>query len=138
MPMLFESDYRYLAGIGMEYVEDEESRFLIFKNFPLPAGVYVSGGAPRDAVDVLYVIPPNYNTEGGDMFWVHPQLERADGKAIPNVNGPGQDSRTHAGIEYLRWSRHWNNRPWKPKVDNIEKIIDRVTWAFAIPDATRS
>jgi hypothetical protein len=86
-------------------------------------------------VDVLYVIPPNYNTEGGDMFWVHPYLERADGKAIPNATGTGVDTRTSNGIEYLRWSRHWNNRPWKPKVDNVQKIVDRITWAFAKPDA---
>ncbi len=138
MPLLFESDYRYLADIGMEFVEDEGSRFLIFKNFPLPKGVYVGSGGSRDAVDVLYVIPPNYNTEGGDMFWVNPQLARADGKPIPNVSGPNDDSRTHAGIEYLRWSRHWHNRPWRPKVDNVEKIVDRITWAFALPDATRS
>lgn len=138
MPLLFETDYRYLADNGMDYVEAEEPRFVIFKSFPLPAGIYVADGAPCEAVDVLYVIPPNYNTEGGDMFWVHPMPTRADGKPIPNVSGPGQDSRTHAEVEYLRWSRHWNNRPWRPKIDNVEMIIDRLTWAFALPDAKRS
>lgn len=135
MPLLFDSDYEYLEAHRLEVLEDEASRFLIFRNFPLPKGVYTADGEPRDAVDVLYVIPTNYNTAGGDMFWVHPRLQRADGKVIPNTSGPGEDSRTHAGIEYVRWSRHWNNREWKPKVDNIQKIVDRITWAFVHPDA---
>lgn len=137
MPLLFETDYQYLGGIDLDYVEDEASRFLILKKFLLPPGVYRANGHPRAAVDVLYVVPPNYNVEGGDMFWVNPQLERIDGKPIPNISGPGQDSRTHNEVEYMRWSRHWNNRPWRPKVDNIQMIVDRITWAFKHPDAER-
>jgi len=135
MRLLFDEDYAHLKDCGLAYVEDEPQRFLIFKDFPLPAGVYVGGGAPRDSVDVLYVVPPNYNTEGGDMFWVYPYLSRPDGRPIPAVNGPGQDSRMSGGIEYLRRSRHWNKKPWKPKVDTVSRIVDRLTWAFANPDA---
>jgi hypothetical protein len=138
MPLLFNSDYAYLKEIGRNYVEDEGSRFLILKDFPLPEGVYKSGEIPCSVVDVLYIVPPNYNTEGGDMFWVNCRLARVDGQAIPNISGPGEDSRIHGGIEYLRWSRHWNNKPWRPKVDNVQKIIDRLTWAFANPDAKRT
>lgn len=137
MALLFDDDYRFLAEVGIDHTEDEPSRFLIFKDFSLPGNIYVANDLPRTAVDVLYVIPPNYNTAGGDMFWVHPRLYRANGEPIPNANGPGEDSRTFAGIEYLRWSRHWNNRPWKPKIDNIRTIVDRLTWAFANPDAKR-
>lgn len=138
MPLLFDGDYAYLQEIGQAHVEDEASRFLIFLNFPLPQGIYKSGGMVLSAVDVLYVIPPNYNTEGGDMFWLNLKLERVDGHPIPNISGPNEDSRTSNGTEYLRWSRHWNNKPWRPKVDNIEQIIGRLTWAFANPDAKRS
>lgn len=140
MGLLLDEDYVYLTEIGLKYVEVAEPRFLIFRNFVLPGGVYKSGSEVKNAVDVLYVIPTNYNASGGDMFWVYPYLERVDGKAIPNVNvgGPGQDSRSHDGIEYLRWSRHWHNKPWIPKVDNVQKIVDRITWAFAHPDAKRT
>lgn len=138
MALLFESDYQFLTANGLQTMEDEEQRFLIFKDFRLPGGMYQSGGQPVSAVDVLYIIPPNYNTEGGDMFWVSCRLERVDGVAIPNISGPGEDSRTHQGVEYLRWSRHWHNRPWQPKVDDIQKIVDRLTWAFQVPDAQRT
>lgn len=137
MALLFDADYAHLAEVGQDVEEDEASRILIFKEFALPSGVYTADGTPRDSVDVLYVLPDNYNTEGGDMFWVRPQLARADGVAIPNINGPGEDSRTFRDEEYLRWSRHWNNRPWKSKVDDIRTIMDRLTWSFANPDAKR-
>jgi hypothetical protein len=138
MPLLFDSDYEYLNETGQNYVEDEASRFLILKGFLLPSGVFKVGENTRSAVDVLYIIPPNYNTEGGDMFWLDCRLERVDGQPIPAISGPGEDSRTFAGVEFLRWSRHWHSKPWRPKVDNIEQIVSRLTWAFANPDAKRT
>ena len=133
MSLLFDADYQYLNENNLRYEEDESSRFLILREFPLPGGIYLANGQPTTVVDILYVIPSNYNTEGGDMLWLHPALSRADGIAIPNANGPGEDSRTYQGVEFVRWSRHWNNRPWQPKVDAIAKIIDRLTWVFANP-----
>jgi hypothetical protein len=91
MSLLFDSDYEYLKETGQDCVEDEASRFLIFKGFPLPGGVFKVGEAARSVVDVLYMIPPNYNTEGGDMFWLNCKLERVDGQGIPNISGPGED-----------------------------------------------
>ena len=135
--MLLDEDYEYLTEIGLEIEEVEGSRFVIFKNFKLPDNVYKSGSENLQVVDVLYVVPDNYNTSGGDMFWVHPYLERVDGRAIPAVSGSNQDSRSHNNVEYTRWSRHWNQKSWQPKVDNIEKVIDRITWALNNPDAKR-
>lgn len=137
MGLLFDEDYQVLKEAGLEYEEDDRNRFLILKNFPLREGLYVAGGTPVAAVAVLNVIPSNYNTAGCDMFWVHPQLARADGKAIPAISGSGQDSRTHNNTEYCRWSRHWNNHPWKPKVDKVRTILDRLEWAFKNPDADK-
>lgn len=137
MALLLDEDYAYLTEAGIEFEEDEANKFLIFRNFPLPEGLYNAGADVRTSVDVLYIIPSNYNTTGGDMFWVNPSLTRVDGVVIPAVSGPGQDSRTHANIEFLRWSRHWGNKPWKPKIDNVRTIVDRLTWAFTNPDAKR-
>lgn len=140
MPLLFDSDYEIINKAGLKCEEQQGTRFLIFKDFPLPKGVYLADGKPADAVHVMYVIPQNYNTSGGDMFWVHPRLHRADGKPIPNTGGPGpnEDSRTHEGVVFCRWSRHWHQNPWKSKVDNVQTIIDRISWAFKYPDARRS
>jgi len=72
MALLFDADYNLLRESGMEYEEDEAQRFLIVKNFPLYAGLYAHAGVALEQVEVLYVIPPDYNTSGGDMLWVHP------------------------------------------------------------------
>ncbi|WP_404926426.1 E2/UBC family protein [Mesorhizobium sp. ORM16] len=139
-PLLVDSDYEILKKAGVDFEEEGAARFLIFKNFPLPRDIYLADGKPVDAADILYVIPQNYNSSGGDMFWVHPRLHRADGKAIPNAGGPGpnEDTRTHKGMVFCRWSRHWGNNPWKPKVDDVQTIMDRVSWALKYPDARRS
>jgi hypothetical protein len=135
--LLYEDDYGILKRAGLEHEEDEGNRFLVLKRYPLPDGVYVAEGKPAGNVDVLHVIPANYNTEGPDMFWVHPQLARADGREIPQISGPSSDSRTHNGIVYCRWSRHWNKRPWKSKKDDIETILSRLEWALQNPSADK-
>jgi hypothetical protein len=138
MALLYDEDYLYLKESGLEYEEGEAQRFLVIKNFPLSPGLYVYVGKPIDQVEVLWVVPSDYNTSGGDMFWVHPPLTRADGKGIPAAFCFGNgDPRHFNGKEYCRWSRHWNSGTWKPKIDNIQKVLDRIEWALRIPDATR-
>jgi len=138
MPLLFDEDYKILREAGLEFEEDETQRFLIINNYPLPSGIYVYNGTPLSKVEVLWVLPANYNTTGGDMFWVHPALTRADGKAIPAaaVFGGG-DPRHFKGKEYCRWSRHWPPSNWKAKEDNVQKILDRIEWALRRPDTNK-
>lgn len=136
MALLYEEDYEILKNSGLEYEEDEGQRYLIIKNFPLPTGLYVYGGSALEQVEVLWIVPTNYNTSGGDMFWVHPAMARADGKVIPNAEGfAGSFARFYNGKEYCRWSRHWQAESWKSKVDNIQKVLDRIEWALKRPDA---
>jgi len=138
MALLFDEDYDILKESGLAWEEDEGKRFLIIKNYPLVSGLYVCNGETLQQVEVLCVIPPDYNTSGGDMFWVHPALARADGRAIPNAAGfGGGDPRHYQGKEYCRWSRHFAADSWKPKVDNIQKVLSRVEWALKYPDANR-
>lgn len=74
MGLLFDEDYKILQESALEFEEDESQRFLVIKNFPLPPAIYVHNGTPIEQVEILYIIPSNYNTSGGDMFWVHPAL----------------------------------------------------------------
>jgi len=116
--------------------EDPKQRFLIIKNFPLSPGLYSYEKQELNQVAVLWIVPMDYNTSGGDMFWVHPALTRTDGKPIPNTSDfGGGDSRHHNGKEYCRWSRHWKPTSWKPKIDNFQKVLDRIEWALKKPDA---
>jgi len=85
MALLFDEDYQILEASGLEYDEDETQRFLVIKNFPLTNDLYVHSGVDLEQVEVLWVVPSDYNTSGGDMFWVHPALSRGDGQEIPSV-----------------------------------------------------
>jgi hypothetical protein len=138
MPLLLDFDYEILTDSGLKWEEDATNRFLVLKNFPLQPGLYVNGEQPLSAAEILIIIPSNYNTSGNDMFWTHPALLRADGKPIPAAFGFGQgDARSFEGKEYCRWSRHYDPNSWKPKGDNVQKIIDRVQWALTNPDASK-
>ena len=138
MPLLYEEDYQILNECGMKFEEDATGRLLVIKNFPLPPGWYVHKGQVLEQVEVLWVVPGNYNTSGGDMFWVFPALKRADGKTIPSVSDfGGGDPRHFMGKEYCRWSRHFKPASWRPKIDNIQKVLDRTEWALRNPDANK-
>jgi len=136
MALLFDEDYEVLSNSGLEFEEDEGNRFLIIKDFPLKPGLYEYANEPIEKVDVLVVIPKNYNTSGNDMFWFYPTLKRIDCKQIP----AGFDlkfSKTYKDKVFIRWSRHFNSGSWKPKIDNIQKILSRIEWALKKPDAQR-
>ncbi len=138
MSLLLVEDYEILEKAGLDYEEVEGSRFLILKNFPLKENLYSFAGENLEYTEVLIVIPANYNTSGNNMLWTYPELKRTDGKAIPQAFGFGQiDPRHHNGKEYCRWSRHYKPDSWKSKVDNIQKILDRIEWALSNPDASK-
>ena len=133
MPLLIDEDYEYLTEIGHTYEEDPECRRFVVRAFVLPEGTYSTNGVPTVEVDVLIEIPSNYNLSGPDMFWVSPYLTLADGSEIPAANR-GADPRSFNGVTFERWSRHWGHLAWRPGLDSIETLIDRLTWAFAHPD----
>lgn len=134
MKLLFEEDYKYLLDSGLEFEEDFQNRFLIFKNYPVDKNLYRSMGNEIEKVNVLFIVPPNYNSSGGDMFWIHPSLTKFDGSPIPAVMPyGGGDPRMHGGLEFCRWSRHWQPNLWKPKIDNIQTILARIEWALRNP-----
>jgi Prokaryotic E2 family E/Multiubiquitin len=134
-PLLLDEDYEELRRRGIDWEEDGDRRYLVFKDYALPGGIYVQTSA-----NVLVQIPANYNHDGIDMLWVAPHLTRTDGKDVPAHAATGSTKNVHhAGMEFCRWSRHWNetyNR-WRPGVDAIETILRRVRWALEHPDADR-
>jgi len=135
MPLLNDTDYVELKERGISYFEDEEQRFLILPDYLLPDGLY-----HEKSCDVLVIIPQTYNQSGIDMLWTHPHLTRIDGKAIPNMAGPGyNDNRIYKANEFCRWSRHWNHAPvaWRAGKDNVFTILHRITWALNNPDANK-
>jgi len=122
MPLLIPEDYEYLAKCTMRVEEDEATRYLMFRAWSLPPNLYTV-----DTVDVLVTIPTNYNDQGNDMFWVYPPLQRKDGQPISNLI---QNEKHYAGLAWQRWSRHWEQRPWRVGIDNVRSIKRRIAWCL--------
>jgi hypothetical protein len=122
MALLLAEDYEYLSEGGIRVDEDEAQRFVIFRQWELPDQLYTV-----DKADVLITLPTNYYDQGNDMFWVFPALVRRDGRAISNLN-PNEKSFESRG--WQRWSRHWQNSPWRAGVDNVRSIIRRFEWCL--------
>jgi len=135
MGLLFDNDYTILQDFGLVIEEDINQRFLVVKNYPLERGLYLSDGQPLNEIEVLLIIPSNYNTSGGDMFWTFPKISRVDSVPIPAY--ADCDERVFNGKNYNRWSRHWTLESWLPKTDNIIKILGRVEWALRNPNADK-
>lgn len=138
MSLLFDEDYEILNDSGLDIEEDEINRYLIIKNYPLQKSFYHYNGQVFESVEVLILIPSNYNTCGNDMFWTYPPLSRIDGLPIPAVLGiGGGDSRFYQEKEYCRWSRHYDSSSWAPKEDNIQKILGRIEWSLKNPNSQK-
>ena len=129
MQLLLDEDYGRLRAQGLEWEEISERRFLILKEFPLPAGMYTVSNA-----NVLVIIEARYPEAGHDMFWTAPRLVRTDGVIIPQTENSGSTWNHKVGdTEYHRWSRHWfDNMPsrWVPGKSNVDTIVQRIEWAL--------
>lgn len=138
MSLLLDDDYKILNDSGLEYDEDDENRFLVIKNYPVSEGLYISNAQLVTQVEVLVIIPNNYNMSGTDMLWTYPAISRIDNGPMPNVNVyGGSDNRLFNSKEYCRWSRHYDASSWKPKIDNVQKILSRIEWALKYPSTVK-
>lgn len=111
-----EEDERFLKNLGLDakLVREGNQRWLIIKDYLLPAGYN------RSQADVAILIHPQYPQVQLDMIYIHPALSRIDGKVIGQLTSQQIDGRS-----FQRWSRHRNaENPWVPGDDNIETHLD--------------
>ncbi len=103
----------------LEWLDNTPDRFelvaeggdlrVILYDFRVPPGYY------QRQVDVNVRIEPGYPDTQIDMAYVHPALERADGRSISATCTEPFD-----GKQWQRWSRHRTPaNPWRPGVDNL-------------------
>ena len=78
-------------------------------------GFAISAGYQQCEADLNVRIEPGYPDTQIDMVYVHPPLERADGRPILGIASDHFDGR-----QWQRWSRHRTPaNPWRPGVDNL-------------------
>ena len=108
-----------LPAEDLEWLDNTSGRYelvaetgvlrVVLYDFPIPRGYRL-----RQA-DVNVRIESGYPDTQIDMVYVHPTLERADGRRIAAVANDRFD-----GKLWQRWSRHRTPaNPWRPGVDNL-------------------
>ncbi|NDB33311.1 MAG: hypothetical protein EB150_08795 [Nitrososphaeria archaeon] len=101
-----------------EIVEQDNKAYIVFRNFPLPAGVY-----NKDCTDLLIFTTKQYPNSNFDMFWVDQDLVLQNGQ----VPKSAEVIESHLGKNWRRFSYHpYNVKPWNPAQDNAASYLEYV------------
>ena len=105
-------DQQYLTDreIAHEIVMDGGMVCVVFPRWQLPAGLSVT------QTDVLLRLAAGYPDIPPDMWWVCPEILRADRTIIPAT----EVRETHFGRTWQRWSRHFQAGQWQSGTDGLE------------------
>jgi hypothetical protein len=105
-----DEDFLDAHFVNWETVVDEQRRWLMIHDYPLPPG-YSSA-----RVTLALEIPPTYPAAQIDMFYLHPSVQLKSGATLPNTEVVVQIE----GLNYQRWSRHRGAAaPWRESTDNV-------------------
>ncbi|MEF3691708.1 MAG: E2/UBC family protein [Candidatus Moraniibacteriota bacterium] len=115
---ILEEDEEYLSqkGYKWELLADGENGALIIKDYPVNENVF-----DRPKIDLLIIIPAQYNNAKLDMFYVDPPLKKKDG-SYPNAAEHFED---HVGRRWQRFSRHLNS--WLPGIDSLAGFMSLIS-----------
>lgn len=120
---LLDVDEQHLQalGLGWETVIENERRWLVIHDYPVPAGYTV-----RYTLLALE-IPPTYPGAQIYGFYAYPPLALASGGAIDSTQMQG----TVFGVEFHGWSRNRGAIQWNPATDNVSTQLTLVEAALA-------
>jgi hypothetical protein len=109
---LLDVDEDFLGGLGLKWetIVENQRRWLIVHNYPVPAGYTAA------STTIALEVPTNYPSAQIDMFYCYPPLALSSGRAIANT----QVRATIKGNEFHGWSRHRGGAStWDPAKDNV-------------------
>ena len=90
-------------------------------------GFRIPDGYLQPVADVNVRIDPGYPDTQIDMVYVHPALQRTDGRPIAATSTDDFD-----GKRWQRWSRHRTlANPWRPGVDNLSTHFGLIEYWFS-------
>lgn len=94
-----DEDREYLDTLGKEWRAEQHPSvdMVIISNYDLPEGY------DHQFVDLMIIIPSGYPTAGLDMFYLDPEIQRKDGRAIDMLT-----TECKGGRQWQQWSRHYD------------------------------
>src|SRR5690349_16435377 len=117
-------DQQFLDDRGVEHRIAVENGMvcIVLQNWQLPAGLNIA------QTDLLLRLPAGYPDIAPDMWWVSPDIRRADGTVIPATEVTEQA----LGRSWQRWSRHFQAGQWQFGVDGLESFIALIRSEFLV------
>jgi hypothetical protein len=113
-------DLQFLKECGyvFELIEEGPRIYIVFKNYPLPPGVYSS-----DKTDLLIFTTQFYPNAGFDMFWVDENLKLKNGSVPRNADS----LENYLEKRWRRFSYHpYTAKPWNPSEDSVGSFMGNV------------
>jgi len=123
-------DQQFLDDRGIDHRIQVENGMvcIVMPSWQLPPGLNVT------QTDLLLRLPAGYPDIPPDMWWVSPDVRRADGTVIPATEVTEQA----LGRSWQRWSRHFQPGQWQSGVDGLESFIALIRSEFLIATGARA
>ncbi|OHE60037.1 MAG: hypothetical protein A2Z99_10070 [Treponema sp. GWB1_62_6] len=115
---LLENDAASLDArrLAWETIVDGNSKWVLIKGFPIPAGYNVS------EAEIALMLPESYPTTQIDMVYVSPALS-----LVSNAPIGALCTEVHDGRNFQRWSRHRTAiNQWRPDIDDLGSHLSLV------------
>lgn len=113
-------------GLTFDMVEEGLRIYIIFKNYPLPPGLYNMANT-----ELMIFTTAQYPNAGFDMFWVDPKLTLSNGNQPRN----GEVMESYMGRTWRRFSYHpYQNKAWNPATDSVISFMSYVDQRLAKGD----
>lgn len=128
-----EEDVEFLAtkGVAHKLVSEQAGsnpgvrNGIVFLDVAVPANlreVAPSGLVECTGCQVMVVVPGGYASTKLDSFYTKPHLRRSDGSEPGSTAFP----QTLFGEEWQFWSRHLDDKDWRPGVDGISTYLSYI------------
>jgi len=123
-------DQQFLDDRGIDHRIEVENGMVcvVLPNWQLPPGLNIT------QTDLLLRLSAGYPDIAPDMWWVSPDIRRADGTVIPATEVTEQA----LGRAWQRWSRHFQTGQWQSGVDGLESFIALIRSEFLIAAGARA
>lgn len=121
---VLDADAEYLDRVKLRWEtieEDDQRRWLVIHNYPVPTGYTVSRTL------LALEVPPTYPAAQIYGFYAYPPLQLSSGREIPSTQMRG----TIREKEFHGWSRNRGTVGWNVAVDNVMTQLALVEAALA-------
>lgn len=128
MTFLPRDDVEFLSSKALAYeLKDVDGqRGIVLPNLSFEGNLYCTNEQGQlvrcVSCDVLIRIPSGYATTRLDSFYTSAVLRRAD-NSFPNC---ATGVETHFGRPWQFWSRHLDEKDWRPDIDGLHTYLNYV------------